>query len=365
MNHISRSTIFALSLLLALSVTILVARSASSENVEPQQNPANAAQQQQPTAQDQAIASSYRLSGPYTHKNLTIFLVHGKELMPGKNFLTLQEALMQKKVIVYETKDVNELAIRNLSNQDVYVQAGDVVRGGEQDRMISVDFIVPPRSRRIPIAAFCVESDRWEKRGNESPVAFSSSENSIATKELKLAAKRSNSQSEVWETVKVAQQKLSANTGVAVVDVSAPSSYEMTVSNRVVVNSGNEYLKALSGIVRNKPDVIGYVFAINGHVNSADVYASRPLFLKLWPKLLRASAVEAIAELNQAQAAQPVTNETIHTFLADSERPAASTKDVTGRVKVVTREDDKNIFFETQDGANKGNWVHRNYIRKQ
>jgi phosphoribosylaminoimidazole carboxylase (NCAIR synthetase) len=89
--------------------------------------------------------------------------VHGKELMPGKNFLTLQEALAQKKVIVYETKDVNELAIRNLSNQDVYVQSGDVVRGGDQDRMISIDFIVPPRSKRIPIAAFCVESDRWER----------------------------------------------------------------------------------------------------------------------------------------------------------------------------------------------------------
>src|SRR5258705_5072243 len=126
-------------------------------------------------------------------------------------FITLQEALAQKKVIVYETKEVNELAIKNLSNQDVYVQAGDIVRGGDQDRMISVDFIVPPRSGRMPIAAFCVESGRWSKRGNEEARVFSSSENSVATKELKLAAKSANSQQAVWENVSVAQQKLSRN----------------------------------------------------------------------------------------------------------------------------------------------------------
>jgi hypothetical protein len=73
--------------------------------------------------------SNYRLSGPYTHNNLTIFLVHGRDLAGNRTFLTLQEALDQKKVIVYETKDVNELAIRNVSNQDVYVQAGDIVKG--------------------------------------------------------------------------------------------------------------------------------------------------------------------------------------------------------------------------------------------
>jgi len=352
MNYKSRTKVLVISLLLTLCAMALVARSGRSQTAQPQARPA-------------PLTSNYRLSGPYTHKNLTIFLVHGKEPMPGKQFLTLQEALAQKKVIVYETKDVNELAIRNLSNQDVYVQSGDVVRGGEQDRMISIDFIVPPRSRRIPIAAFCVESDRWEKRGDESPVSFSASENTVATKDLKLAAKRSESQSEVWENVKVAQDKLVANVSRGVVNASAPSSYEMTVSNSMVVSSGNEYIKALSAIVRNKPDVIGYVFAINGHVNSADVYASRPLFLKLWPKLLRASAVEAIAESNQAQAAHPLTDDTVHSFLAESERAAGKTKDVTRRVKLVTREDDKNIFFETVDGADNGNWVHRNYIRKQ
>lgn len=315
--------------------------------------------------QDGAVAASdYRLSGPYTYKNLTVFLVHGKNLT-NKPFLTLQEALAQKKAKVYETKDVNELAIRNLSNQDIYVQSGDIVRGGDQDRMISVDLIVPPRSGRMPIAAFCVEAGRWSKRGNEENASFSSSENSIATKDLKLAAKRENSQQAVWENVKVAQDKLADNLVAAAVEIRATSSFEVSVENSKVKETTAAYTNALSRIVRNKPDVIGYVFAINGKVNSADVYASRALFVKLWPKLIKASAVEAVAELNNDIDAKPVAAEAVETFLAESEKPAGAAKEVTARVRVVTKEDDKNIFFETQDRSQRDGWVHRNYIRKE
>ena len=309
-------------------------------------------------------SSSYRLSGPYTHGNLTVFLVHGKD-STRKTFMTLQEALAQKKVRVYETRDVNELAIRNLSNQDIYVQAGDIVRGGDQDRMISIDFIVPPRSGRMPIAAFCVEAGRWSKRGNEESASFSSSENMIATKDLKLAAKREKSQQAVWENVKVAQNKLAVNVVAAAPAMVNTSSFELSVENKEVKETTAAYINALSGILQNKSDVIGYVFAINGHVNSADVYASRALFAKLWPKLLKASAVEAIAELNKDIEAKPVASETMHAFLTDSEKAKAEARQVTRRVKVVTREDDKNIFFETQDRAANDGWVHRNYIRKQ
>jgi hypothetical protein len=291
--------------------------------------------------------------------------VHGKDLTT-KTFLTLQEALAEKKVRVYETKDVNELAIKNLSNQDIYVQAGDIVRGGEQDRMISMDFIVPPRSGRMPIAAFCVEAGRWSKRGNEQAQVFSSSENSVATKEIKLAAKSKNSQQAVWANVSAAQEKLSLNVGGNVRARASQSSLELSVEDSKVKETTAAYINELAGIVRNSKDVIGYVFAINGNVNSADIYASRALFVQLWPKLLKASAVEAIAELNNKDVApKPVVSETVHNFLAESEKPSAAAKEVTQRVRVVTREDDKNFFVETQDRQQKDGWVHRNYIRKQ
>lgn len=349
-SHLIKACLF---LLVALSIGLLLQTHAQTSG-----NAGTQAPDTKPTT------SNYRLSGPYTHRNLTIFLVHGRELSPNRTFLTLQEALAQKKVIVYETKDVNELAIRNISNQEVYVQAGDIVKGGDQDRMISVDFIVPARSKRMPIAAFCVESGRWNRRGNESSNSFSASENSVTSKNLKLAAKSANSQQAVWENVKVVQEKLSENLQTSVSSPVSASSLELTVENSKVRESIDDYIKALSSIMQNKPDVIGYVFAINGKVNSADIYSSRALFAKLWPKLLKANATEAISELQEGSPAAPVTDESIHGFLSDAEKGEETEKAVTSRVRLVTREDAKNVFFETRDRAQNGAWIHRNYIKK-
>ncbi|HSB27398.1 MAG TPA: DUF6569 family protein [Pyrinomonadaceae bacterium] len=352
MNRFKSPAIAFLSLLIAVSATITMTMLS--------QLSAQVLQVAIPTKQQ---SNNYRISGPYTYKNLTIFLVHGSDLITGHSFLTLQEALAQKKVIVYETKDVNELAIRNLSNQDVYVQSGDIVRGGDQDRMISTDFIVPPNSGRMPIAAFCVESGRWSKRGNEVNVSFGSSENSVATKELKLAAKSSNSQQAVWDNVAVAQAKLSKNVSETVNASVSRSSLELSLENNKVKETAASYISALSRILKNKSDVIGYVFAINGQVNSADVYASSALFAKLWPKLLKASAVEAIAELEENSKPRAVEESTVTAFLSGPDK-AAEEKDVTRRVRLVTREDDESVFFETRDRQNKDAWIHRNYIKK-
>jgi len=309
-------------------------------------------------------AGDYTLSGPYTHKNLTIFLIHGKDLVTAAPPLTLQEALEQKKVVVYETKDVNELSIENLSNEDVYVQSGDIVKGGQQDRMIAVDLIVPPKSGKMPLAAFCVESGRWTRRGNEQAGSFSSSVNVASTKDIKLAAKRANSQGDVWKNVTVAQDKLSENVGTRVNSSVSQSSLELSVENRQVQQTSESYLKALSGIINGSGDVIGYAFAINGEMNSADVYSSNALFKKLWPKLLKANAIEAIAELQKDKKSDPATAEHAKTFLAEGQDGIGAEKEVTARVGLFTREDEKNIFFETRDRSQKGAWIHRNYIRK-
>ena len=314
--------------------------------------------------QPRTDTGEYRLSGPYTHKNLSIFLIHSKTTTTRtRSFLTLQEALEQKKVIVYETQSVNELAIQNLSNEDVYVQSGDIVKGGKQDRMMAVDFIVPPKSGRMPIAAFCVEHGRWSGRGNEQAGVFSSSADSVVTREIKLAAKSSNSQGAVWENVRLAQDKLSQNVGTRVNSSVSASSLQLAVENTRVRATADSYIKALTNIVDRDNDVIGYVFAINGSVNSADVYSSNALFRKLWPKLLKANTVEAISQL-QKETFKPASAEHAKTFLNDAEKPRPSEKDVTSRVKVVTREDSNNAFFETRDDAQKGAWVHRNYIKK-
>src|SRR5207302_4131853 len=130
-------------------------------------------------------------------------------------------AMEQKKAIVHETSSVNELAIENVSSEEVYVQSGDIVKGGKQDRTLAYDFIVPPHSGRMPIASFCVEQGRWGARGGGGGVSgyfgyFSGSANQLASKDLKLAAKRDNSQRAVWGKVPESQAKLSANGGASV-----------------------------------------------------------------------------------------------------------------------------------------------------
>ena len=72
-----------------------------------------------------------------------------------------------------ETGNVNSLAIENLGDQAVFVQAGDIVKGGQQDRTLTVSLLLPPKSGRVPIASFCVEHGRWSARGGEDARSFS------------------------------------------------------------------------------------------------------------------------------------------------------------------------------------------------
>ena len=64
--------------------------------------------------------------------------------------------------------------MENTGKDEVFVQAGDIVKGGQQDRVLSVDLLLPPRSGAVSIAAFCVEHGRWTARGNEDVRQFSS-----------------------------------------------------------------------------------------------------------------------------------------------------------------------------------------------
>ena len=384
--------------------------------------------------------SAYKISGPYTHKNLSVFLIHGADQAGGKTYLTLQEAMRQKKVVVRETGNVNELTIQNRSTEEVFVQAGDIVKGGQQDRVLALDLILPPKSGRMPIDAFCVENSRWSRRGQEAVAAFSASDKMLATKGLKLAARKSQSQSEVWANVSLAQAKLAKNyvaakgvpggvaggraMGVgggagsgsnsgggqfappatpeppaqlppaergqnvvrlsqhmlytpnagltvaeqqgltAVTSQASPTSLQLTLENKNVKESSADYVKQFAPLIADKRDVIGYVFAINGQLNSADVYSSNALFKKLWPKLLEASAVEAFAEFDQDGKSEPVTSETAKAFLHDAEAGKAEVKTLRPRTRMIKRETEKNVLFEARDRQRGDAWVHRNYLAK-
>ncbi|MBI4027490.1 MAG: hypothetical protein HY360_21065 [Verrucomicrobia bacterium] len=107
---------------------------------------------------------SFQLAGPFTHRNLLIFLIEGEETLPGAPVETLADALATQRLRVHETGAVGEIQIENLmEDKDVFVQAGDMVKGGRQDRTFAVDFVVPAKSGRIGIPSF-FSQNRWNGR---------------------------------------------------------------------------------------------------------------------------------------------------------------------------------------------------------
>jgi hypothetical protein len=308
----------------------------------------------------------YKISGPYSHSNLTVYLIHGNDQIKHKKFQTLQEALDQGKVTVYETSSVNELVIENRSQDaEVYIQSGDIVKGGKQDRVISIDIILPPRSGKIRISAFCVEQGRWRQRQGETVTHFGSSSDHLATKQLKRAVKESAEQGEVWQEVANAQRRLEKTLGGRVSSDQSATSLQLTLENKQVRLAADGYVKALSTVLEDKPDVIGYAFAINGQVNSADIYASSDLFRRLWPKLLRATAIEAVAERGEEKSYAPPPPKSVQTMLTDADSGPATARRSTPTGQMVTRETGKNIVFETRDEKQKDGWIHKNYMTKE
>lgn len=312
----------------------------------------------------EAQSSGYKISEPVSYKNLSIFLIHGKDENTKGNILTLQEALDRKLFVVYETSDVNELEVENLSKEfDVFIQSGDIVKGGKQDRVLAVSIIIPARSGRVSIEAFCVESGRWTKRGNEESDKFTNSNDRIVTKELKIAANGERSQQEVWKQVSEAQSKLGKAVGGSVASTTSSSSLQLSLENRQVASNVDDYMRQLSGAINGKSDVIGYAFSINGQINSADIYVSNALFKKVWLKMLKAAATEAVASAHGVRLAEPAKADAVKTFIDDSERAAANEKSVGSGAELVTREDKDNVMYEARDAKTKA-VIHKTYVKK-
>jgi ARG/rhodanese/phosphatase superfamily protein len=311
-----------------------------------------------------ALASEPQISGPYLQDNLAIFLVHGPAAPGGTPFMTLDEALPAGAAAVYETGDVNNLEVENLSKDRLlFIQAGDIVKGGQQDRVLSVDLILPPASGRTSIAVFCVEHGRWSARGEESAETFASADKTIAGKELKLAAKSEKSQQGVWSAVEETQGMLSVATGGDVAAAESPSSYQLTLESDQIAAATGAQIEAFKDLPAEHEDAIGFFYAINGRIAGGDVYGSRELFHKLWPRLLEASAVEAVAAKGEQTVAVVATEEDARKLMSMTETMVGDREDLPAGVTLISWQDDKVAIFDTSSSQVDG-VIHRNYIVK-
>ncbi len=320
--------------------------------------------------------NDYRLSGPVVHGNLAIYFVHG-ESRSGPVPLTLQEALDRKVVTVRETREVNELQIENTGDEEVFVQSGDIVKGGQQDRVLSVSLVLPPHSGPMPIASYCVESGRWSARGNEDARVFSSANAALPSREAKLkmagavaprqgvaADAVGSRQQEIWKSVSQIQSKLSSNLGAPVAAPRSQTSLQLTLENDRLAREQAEYFAALEPRGVQGDDIVGYVFAVNGKVNSADIYPSNGLFRKMWPKLLRASITEAIGERDAVNVPPPSTAD-VHGFIGAANSGRTVETSVGERARVRVQDNARAMVLETRPAAAPAaSWVYRNYLAK-
>lgn len=349
-----------------------------------------------------AEASQTRLSGPYSHENLSIYLVHGPSA-EGPVPLTLEEALEKKSVTVHETGTVSELAIENTGSQDVLIHAGDIVKGGQQDRVLTTTMILKPKSGKVPLSAFCVEQGRWTARGQEDVKRFASAKEMLPSREAKLAMKGKvkeagmpdrarhellrpsvdpvqraesepaeqqqlaaspdravNAQGEVWKSVAGIQAALTSSLGAKVSSEVSESSLQLALENDKVLTARKLYLDALQPVAEKEGDVIGYVFAINGRINSADIYSSNALFRKLWPRLLKASATEAMGQRADGEKAAVPEVKAINAFLAEAQSGKLSEHEPAKGHKLKVRESAAVADFETL--GSDGRLVHRNIL---
>ena len=331
-----------------------------------------------------AAAQDYRLTGPYTHDNLAIYLIHRDGVDDAPVPLTLEEAMQRGEVKVLETGNVEELVVRNLGKREVFIQAGDIVKGGKQDRVLTVSMILPPKSGDIPIGAFCVEHGRWARRGQEMATEFSESTERVPSKALSLAiaerlrremeplAERTERPNEgrqqpegeslqrrVWDSVRETQVLLERSVGSSAADERSPSSLQLSLESKALASALEDHAATLGKLPRQHAGAVGYVFAINGRINSGDEFSSAGLFRKLWPRQLKAASTQAIAGQDMPVRDQPTLAEVAG--LIDNVRAAEWIgKSMPGGMSLEMRETDRALYTEIR--GRDGRWIHRSFV---
>jgi hypothetical protein len=289
-----------------------------------------------------------------------VFLIAKKGAPAGDlTLLTMEEAFASGVLRVTEKEgggEVRELVVENSGDRPVFFQAGDTLIGGQQDRTIAKDTLVPPRSGKLPIGTFCVEPGRWSQRASSEHTAsaspktrtaaesdFRANDVPVATKEQRLAIQLSQDQGRVWEAGKNAIQALSPGN----------DSYVLASQDLKLREDMQSYLKNLEPLIEEKgrDNIVGMVYAINGKITSGEVYGTTGLLRKFWPKFIRRSVLEAIAKREAESTPAPaVGTSDVERFLRQTaQAPESKESSETGLERSV-RKTAGAIRFDTRWG---------------
>jgi len=314
--------------------------------------------------------SEVTFSPPVNFKNLQIFMVHGKTNADNLSYVTLKDAMENQWVEIIETSNVNELSLRNNSDKTIFINAGDIIKGGKQDRTLTYDMVIAPRTKEQKLSSFCVEAGRWSKRGNESSAGFSSNTKMLTSRKLKIASKQHNSQDSVWANIAYQQDRINSNvsyyynSNVDVKSSQSASSLELTLDNKELRQMKEDYKSTFKDLTENT--TIGFAYAINGELYNVDIYNNRQLFLDLFDKLLDAAIIEAITDLDKEQKEYSYLSVSdVMDALKMDNQAEENSKELNERTTWLTKEDDEKFIFSSHDKGNDLKWLHRNIIIKE
>jgi hypothetical protein len=292
--------------LLILTSTYLVASSPSS----PRKPPSG------PPGPSLGLGSddNFQVGSRATFDNVTLFAITAKHQAKLPPMTTLDAAIAKGQAEVRErgaggpsegrdSPRVNELVIENKGDTAIYVLAGTIVKGGNQDRQISQDFIVEPR-KTAGVDAFCVEHGRWsaEREGRATSGKFGALAQ-LVTSKIRAAAQYDQNQSEVWNKVAAtnAAHGKSAPSGTLMATLDDP---EIARQRASLADKLSTHLED----VEPSHDVVGLAYAIDGKVRSVRWFANHQIFELARPALTNAAAVDALtAKVERNGSAPPST----------------------------------------------------------
>ena len=297
--------------------------------------------------------SKLRITGPYAHENLAVYLLHS-DSVDNSDFITLDEGLKDGSVTVTEKGEgeVNELLLENKSPKALFVQEGDRVKGGKQDRIVGLSFVVPANSGQRPIPSFCVEQGRWSGQGMAG-ADFGSGAKDLAPRGVRAAAKADKDQSEVWQQVAENKRQAEGQLGAE----NTNSSLNETMDSAKAKKAIEPYEKWLSAVLVGKPDAVGVAFALNGRIEEVNIYPGRKLLAKLYPRLLGSYALAAALEKTAAPA--PAAAD-VAAFMQESREKSKRTEQLAEN-SVTVRDLEANVQCVTEY---QGKSVHSQWMRR-
>lgn len=178
----------------------------------------------------------------------------------------------------------DRLFITNLSEDTIFLMAGEVIQGGKQDRVIAQNMLLPPNTRNAGLPVFCVEKNRWSYHKDKNPCFTDYI--CIADATLRRTVQLNAKQEEVWNVVNRATAAQNAQT--------ATQTYAALQNNTAFTRLSNAYEQFLNPVFAQNSQIIGIVAVTGNRIAGADIFANHTLFSNQLPSLLRSYAANAI-----------------------------------------------------------------------